>query len=868
MEKDKNNHKLIRRSRSVTSLNASDVNNALDKKERAKSNIDLNKDKQFVWKRVLNRLVKQDGTSTSNQSIENGIEPSNIGLGTPVEDLSLPELRNQHLDHKNVSTSPSAPPAYDDCDLSTDDNNHIYDTLNFDRKESEEIINLISEEEDPIEGHGAWGGVQDTQSQTPAPVSQTTCQVETGSQQPQPQIAVQTRTNLNETKNTPLPSKSTGAIPKTSTTLRDTFARTRTNQTFDLKQDSLAWENFKTKTPRAVRFAQLDNVLNRTTPSHSSFDAWLDDRRQRRSTEANLETTENLFKNLNFSDSTENQLPTSRDASYSNEHVSSEDFNHQRQNDLNNSHSQENPRPSQGGQFSEKETTTHQTNFPRNVASASHTFSQARDSQQNRQSAQTNANRRPTVSSGERNQSQRNEFIASSAYRQNQTNPTRATNSIPATGSSNRESNTQTNNIPYIMNGNDFNTQKMIRAALSALPNSGRTRGELIKFISCADAEFSTFRTAMQNNPPLLRIFVKILTGKLDEPIFTRITSCNPRDYFEFRKALIKSTSLIRPRNIIETEAKSIFQLPGENALTFLYRIENLIAEYMFALQCEEITEEDKAVLLNIFERSLLEWIVNALASPLNVIARSYNFETIDDFKEFLQKEKEREESIAFITQRSMHAAPASYGTMGVNPYSNVLSAPQQNVFPIGAILPSGNQSSLALQRSNFLSSPKDEEVKQLKRELEELKQREKMHKERFQQQKLENHLARMMSSMSGKISNEIQSAMRNNSRRETNNNGANFSNAGENFNQRSRQNNYVSNWPQNRPNFQRAGQQNSQFANNYNERQSFRPRVEASTNENRHVQFSEPPRNQPHRYQAYNNTFLPDRSASKQAPT
>lgn len=250
------------------------------------------------------------------------------------------------------------------------------------------------------------------------------------------------------------------------------------------------------------------------------------------------------------------------------------------------------------------------------------------------------------------------------------------------------------------MDNQNANTQKLMRSAIGAMPSSGKTRGELIKFITMADGEFSTFRGALTNNANLMRVFIKLLTGKLEEPLFTRVTNCTPRSYPEFRKALIKSSNLIRSTNIVEMESKSIFQAPGESALSYLYRVENLISEFMFGLQIEDIPEENKRIRIQLYENSLTSWLKDSLSFPLSVIARSYDFQTIDEFKEFLQREKEREETIQYMTQR----------TNG----SNATTLPNANVFTIGA---NGFQShdTNVFQNDNATS-----EIRELRKKVEE----------------------------------------------------------------------------------------------------------------------------------------------------
>lgn len=189
---------------------------------------------------------------------------------------------------------------------------------------------------------------------------------------------------------------------------------------------------------------------------------------------------------------------------------------------------------------------------------------------------------------------------------------------------------------------NTFQFQRMIRSAIAALPTATNSKPQFLKFLVCADSEYASFRNVLHSSAMMMRVFVKGLLSKLDEPLFSIVSNSVPEDYSEFRRTLIRGTSFVRPRQVIETEARSMMQLPGESTLQYFYKVENLLTEYRIAAEMEEIPHAAKSAMYDMFQKELLKWLPNGLASPLNHIAKYQVFESFQEFKEFLQKEKER----------------------------------------------------------------------------------------------------------------------------------------------------------------------------------------------------------------------------------
>jgi hypothetical protein len=230
----------------------------------------------------------------------------------------------------------------------------------------------------------------------------------------------------------------------------------------------------------------------------------------------------------------------------------------------------------------------------------------------------------------------------------------------------------------YDASGEMYQMQRMIRSAVQNLPPATNNRSALLKFLSCIENEFMTFRTQLRN-PRLMKVFVNALIAKLDNPAFTVVSHANPESYEEFRRALVRGTSIIRPRSIIETQAKSLMQLPGESPLTYFYRMEDLLKEYRIAIDMEPMDYQSKLVMTTVFENEVLQWLPAGLLSPLNTVAKMQVFDTFEDFRQFLQQEKDRDDSVRFIKQMYHTQDP----TISAAHLLNTSSIPTAATFPV-----------------------------------------------------------------------------------------------------------------------------------------------------------------------------------------
>lgn len=285
------------------------------------------------------------------------------------------------------------------------------------------------------------------------------------------------------------------------------------------------------------------------------------------------------------------------------------------------------------------------------------------------------------------------------------------------------------------MGDNMFQIQRMIRVAVSALPNAKNNRAQLLKFLKCADNEYTNFREHLANDF-LLNIFLRGIIGKLDEPLFSIVSNSNPRSYPAFRKILVKgTTNLIRGRAVIESEAKALMQLNGEKALDYFYRMENLLNEYEIALQTEDLPANQKELILQMFKREILNWLPNGLQSPLNHIAKFQTFADFEEFKMFLLQEKEREENVAFIASRTFNQPVAT------------------------PIVPAFN---ISVENDSLKYSKKIEELSD---EIKFLKEQNKFNDEKMDRLKSEKMFKNMIEDMRRDTKNEIREAMRSQAR-------------------------------------------------------------------------------------------------------
>lgn len=200
-------------------------------------------------------------------------------------------------------------------------------------------------------------------------------------------------------------------------------------------------------------------------------------------------------------------------------------------------------------------------------------------------------------------------------------------------------------------------TQRLVRSAVQSLPAPSNAPADVIRFLDIAQIENANFNNEFITYPGLRSIFIQALTSKLQGPSYSIVARARPTTFEEFRKALLVGCSIIRPRQVIEARASATIQLPNETPLTFFYRMEDLIKEYDFAIEMEDLPAPQREERKRRFREEMLTWLPSALNPPLSASARARNFNSLDEFKTFLQGEKDLEERRAYSQNSSARTA-------------------------------------------------------------------------------------------------------------------------------------------------------------------------------------------------------------------
>jgi hypothetical protein len=157
----------------------------------------------------------------------------------------------------------------------------------------------------------------------------------------------------------------------------------------------------------------------------------------------------------------------------------------------------------------------------------------------------------------------------------------------------------------------------------------------------------------MDRSPDLRRIFIQTLMQRLQDNVYNIVSRANPTNFQEFKRALIIGTAIIRPRTIIEANAHATIQQFGESPLEYFYRIQDLIKEYEFAIDMEEMTDVDRNGRKRRFRAEMLRWLPSGLNLPWSSSARTRTFNSFDEFKQFLQGEKDLEQRRSYCQNQT-----------------------------------------------------------------------------------------------------------------------------------------------------------------------------------------------------------------------
>lgn len=187
----------------------------------------------------------------------------------------------------------------------------------------------------------------------------------------------------------------------------------------------------------------------------------------------------------------------------------------------------------------------------------------------------------------------------------------------------------------------EANLEKAILNSMKTIPRAENDRASFLRFLTAAEAAYRSLQHRL-NNRINQNKFVAHLRTKLIGSLADSVSSLDLMTYNEFKTELIRSTNLIRKHHIIDNAARTAKQTATETPLGFFNRLENLRKEYIFALQIQNYNQQDFDTMIRLFDAAVLRNAPRQLEDkPLRLIARHNEFQSFEQFKRFLQQERE-----------------------------------------------------------------------------------------------------------------------------------------------------------------------------------------------------------------------------------
>lgn len=175
-------------------------------------------------------------------------------------------------------------------------------------------------------------------------------------------------------------------------------------------------------------------------------------------------------------------------------------------------------------------------------------------------------------------------------------------------------------------------TPKEIDAALKIVPQAEHTRSSFIRFISTADLAYASLRNRFINNPIAENQFVAQLRNKLP-PTTADNLSFAQQSYIDFKRELLRSTSIIRKTFTIENQARTERQTIQETPLGFLHRLQMLMREFILSAELE-FSEPERSRAIATFEAAMLRNAPRQLAdNHLRRTARNLEIRSLEQLK-------------------------------------------------------------------------------------------------------------------------------------------------------------------------------------------------------------------------------------------
>lgn len=186
---------------------------------------------------------------------------------------------------------------------------------------------------------------------------------------------------------------------------------------------------------------------------------------------------------------------------------------------------------------------------------------------------------------------------------------------------------------------------KILREAVTAIPKPSTERSSFLRFMVQADAIYNRFRVELQSVQELEEQFIAMLMTKFDGTIADTVAMSSPASYADFKRSMITAGNWVRHHALIENEARTTKQLPGENALGFIARIQVLKKEFITALNMNtEMTQATKLALVDNFETAVVQHAIRSMRDRFlrHMFSRDRSITTIQQLRRGIEEEMEK----------------------------------------------------------------------------------------------------------------------------------------------------------------------------------------------------------------------------------
>ena len=111
--------------------------------------------------------------------------------------------------------------------------------------------------------------------------------------------------------------------------------------------------------------------------------------------------------------------------------------------------------------------------------------------------------------------------------------------------------------------------------------------------------------------------------------------------FVEFENAINEQFRLLRPTSKVFSEIAQIRQIPGEDTIQYINRLDGLFQEYQQSIKFMEKFEDEAHMvpLMNHINKQLIFNGVNGLLQPMRTIAKSREFAAFEDFTKWAYKQ-------------------------------------------------------------------------------------------------------------------------------------------------------------------------------------------------------------------------------------